>query len=484
MCDDPRLTTTAVRYTEHPTSQQSEQGTALTLMLCPVSGFVIVCVICTIVLAQIQPTSAIPVPDDERDDHLTTYLHNGHTCFKCEPGTHLLRHCTSNFNLSVCVPCTPGHFQTHYTRAKRCEPCHTHCLHDDNMIGVKACSATEDLVCKCREGFYEHEIGHGIIRTCFPYTPCEPGQIVVKKGTDFIDQECGFCEPGLFAKGDNCVPCSSCSGNTTVLQPCDVTADTVCSKVQQVNDTGVEVPDEVENDTDTVKLVSIAAGIFGCGGSIILIVVIIFKRKRPPQNDDSIIQTDKSNVPLLVVRPPATATSTTTPPATATSTTTPSATATSTTASPVTADDVRKASVKRQRSRTLSDSSVVSASTQIYFSSLQDPDTWTRQIFPILQNHLTGNWKMFMRNLPGDEDYVSSIDARCEQICDDVRNDVREQIYTALREWKQAHDWPIMSVESILCSLQFIDGCEIMREKISKKATKLDEKQSEQTQNG
>ncbi|XP_067658967.1 tumor necrosis factor receptor superfamily member 5-like [Haliotis asinina] len=464
MWDDPGLTTTAHKYTAHHTPQQSEQGTAPNMVLCPGAGFFMVCTFCTIVLAQIPPTSAIPVQENGRDGHLTTYLHNGLTCFKCEPGTHLVRHCTSNFNMSVCAPCPLGQFQTHYTRAKRCEPCHTHCLHDDNMIGVKLCSATEDLVCKCREGYYEHrvEIGHAVIRTCVPYSTCELGQIVVKKGTDFADQECGICEPGFYAKGDNCLPCSSCRGNTTVLQPCDVRADTVCSTDQQVNSTGVERPDEVDDDTDAVKLVSIAIGILMCGGSIILIAVFL-KRKRRQQNDDNTVQTDKSNVPLLVVR---------TPPATATSTSTP----------PVTAEDVRKASVKRQRSRTLSDSSVVSASTQIYFFSLQDPDAWTGDIFPILQKHLTGNWKMFMRHLPGDEEYASCIDARCEQICDDIRNDMQEQIYRALREWEHAHHWPIVSVESVLCALQTIGGCETMREKIFKKATRLDERHSEQTQ--
>ncbi|XP_046328793.1 uncharacterized protein LOC124112710 [Haliotis rufescens] len=465
MWDDPRLTTTAVRFTELLATQHAGHGTAVRSALCPSSRvrFIMIYAL-LIVLAQTPTTSAPPTPDND-SDHLTTYLHNGHTCVKCKPGTFLTDHCTSNFKSSECASCPPDHFQTHYTRARWCQPCHAHCLHDDNMIEVKGCSATEDLACKCKEGYYEERLanGHSLIRTCFPYTPCVPGQIVVKNGTDFADQECGFCGSGHFAKGDNCVTCSSCSGNTTVLRPCDVTADVVCSTIQHVNETDVDLPDEA-GDTTIVILSSIAIGIFVCGASVILIVVMIFKRKCRVQNDDSIVQTDKSNVPLLVVK-------------------TPAATATSQSTPPVTAEEARKALVKRQRSRTLSESSVVSASTQIYFPSLQDPDSWTGHIFPILCKHLTGNWKMFMRNLPGDEEYASCIDARCDQICDDIRNDTQEQIYKALREWKQAHDWPIMSVESILCSLQTIGGCEVMQKNIFDKGLKLDQKNSEKNPN-
>ncbi|XP_046564749.1 uncharacterized protein LOC124273516 [Haliotis rubra] len=320
-------------------------------------------------------------------------------------------------------------------------------------------------------------VGHAGIRYCSPYTPCQPGQVIVKTGTKESDQECGHCASGYFVEGGNCKQCSFCGENSTVLSRCTHNTDTVCSEpdVVQSEEKDDILQEQYEHHKTTNNLsVLIPIGVLVCV-SLSILAALCFFCKRHSRN--SYLTKDKTNsaVPLLLVSPP----QATCPP---THETVPAPPPQETVPPlPETGLSLNTTQMQGRRVRRRSSIKVFPLQTSrrpSVYLELKDPSSWTGPIFKILCAHLTGNWKMFMRNLPGDEDYKSSIDARCEQICDEVRNNVPEQIYTALREWSQANVHPDVSVESILTSLETIRDAEDLRKRVSEAALKLNENHS------
>ncbi|XP_067659256.1 tumor necrosis factor receptor superfamily member 25-like [Haliotis asinina] len=465
------------RYTESGTTS----GTTLMSVLCPRQRTNCAVSICTIILSVLSQTAANTAPDP---GGVTTYTHGENTCIKCKPGTFLHKHCSRNFTFSVCHRCPPQHFQTHHTQATRCAPCHAYCLHDQNMVQVQGCSATHDVLCECREGYFQQTrgVGHPQIRHCSPYTPCQPGQVIVKTGTKESDQECGHCASGYFVEGGNCKQCSLCDVNSTVLNRCTHTTDTVCSEpnAAQAEDEDGMPPEQYEHHRTTNNLsVIIPIGVLLCV-SLSILTALCFFCKRHSRNIYLTKEKNNSAMPLLLVSPAAGHSQS----ATAHSSQEPAPPSQETVPPlPETALLLNTTQTHSTRVRRRSSLNVLPLQTSrrpSVYLELKDPPSWTGPIFKILCTHLTGNWKMFMRNLPGDEDYKSSIDARCEQICDEVRNNVPEQIYTALREWTQANVYPDVSVESILTSLETIRDAEDLRKRVSDVALKLNENYSKE----
>ncbi|XP_046570709.1 tumor necrosis factor receptor superfamily member 6B-like [Haliotis rubra] len=291
------------------THRHTEPGTTLMSVLCPghrTSCAVSICMIILLTSLLLQ-TAANTAPDP---GGLTTYTHGENTCIKCKPGTFLYKHCSANFTFSVCHRCPPQHFQTHHTQATRCAPCHAYCLHDRNMVQVQGCSATHDVLCECRDGYFQQTqgVGHAGIRYCSPYTPCQPGQVIVKTGTKESDQECGHCASGYFVEGGNCKQCSFCGENSTVLSRCTHNTDTVCSEpdVVQSEEKDDILQEQYEHHKTTNNLsVLIPIGVLVCV-SLSILAALCFLWKRHSRN--SYLTKDKTSSadPLLLVSPPQT----------------------------------------------------------------------------------------------------------------------------------------------------------------------------------
>ncbi|CAF99995.1 unnamed protein product [Tetraodon nigroviridis] len=105
-------------------------------------------------------------------DSIPTYEHldpsTGKTllCDKCRPGTHLAAHCTPS-TPTKCLPCEENQFTELWNYLPRCLYCSNYC--DDSQEVAKECSATNDRVCRCKEGLYSSS------GFCFSHSECQPG---------------------------------------------------------------------------------------------------------------------------------------------------------------------------------------------------------------------------------------------------------------------------------------------------------------------
>ncbi|XP_046564761.1 tumor necrosis factor receptor superfamily member 25-like [Haliotis rubra] len=362
----------------------------------------------------------------EDQHHEVSYLHGGTVCFTCPPGTFRYRHCSRNFTSSDCRPCPPQTFQSHHTQARRCQNCLQECLHDTNMVAVKACSRTADLTCKCRDGYYLHN--DGFTHTCKKHTPCDRDQYTLQNGTATSDFVCSMCPENQFYKGQGqCVSCTSCeSMNKTQLTPCSSDEDATCHETQSTSVTEMTA----HNPSESNNTPFIIAGILGVAIVVVVAALaLIFHYKRRehtitlPLNVESPDpgKPDATSLPLLAQRQ-------------------------------------------------------VSSSSSTYhpaeFPELADPTTWTMEVFLILSRRLTQNWKAFMRNLPGDATYNAEVHYKCEQVELDVQG-IPERVYQMLQWWSVSQSGPDVSVDNILYTLHKIGGCEDVQKEIRRHCSKL-----------
>ncbi|XP_071109306.1 tumor necrosis factor receptor superfamily member 6-like isoform X2 [Haliotis cracherodii] len=106
-----------------------------------------------------------------------------------------------------------------------------------------------------------------------------------------------------------------------------------------------------------------------------------------------------------------------------------------------------------RKQRTLSGSSISSVRSESIFPDMRDKDVWRNEVFTLLSSRLGTDWKRFMRKLPGNKDYHSTINSRCDQIQQEEANDVREQIYKALNEWSLSNEDDYVKIDSVLDTL-------------------------------
>ncbi|XP_067659178.1 tumor necrosis factor receptor superfamily member 14-like isoform X2 [Haliotis asinina] len=355
-----------------------------------------------------------------------SYLHGGTVCFKCPPGTFRNKHCSRNFTASDCRPCPPQTFQSHHTQARRCQDCLQECLHDTNMVAVKACSRTNDLTCECKDGYYLHY--DGFTHTCKKHTPCDRDQFTLRNGTSTSDFVCSKCPENQFYRGQGqCVSCTSCESiNKTQLAPCSPYEDAKCHETQDTPVT--EMTAHNPNESNSIPF--IIAGVLGL---VIVVVVtafaLLFHLKRR-----------KHTITL-----PSTAES----------------------SNPGKPDETCLPILPRRQ---------VSSSSSTYhppeFPELVDPNLWTKEVFFILSRRLTQNWKAFMRNLPGDATFSADVHYKCEQVELDVQG-VPERVYQMLQWWSVSQSGPDVSVDSILHTLYKIGGCEDIKKEIRRQCAKL-----------
>ncbi|TKS81834.1 Tumor necrosis factor receptor superfamily member 6B [Collichthys lucidus] len=137
-------------------------------------------------------TSAVEsVPKYEHKDPSTGEIL---TCDKCPPGTHMAAHCTAT-TPTKCAPCKADHYTELWNYLPRCLYCNNFCF--DNHEVEKECSAVNNRVCRCKEGFYQtHDF-------CMKHSECGTGQGVFTRGTSQMDTVCELCAEGYFSSSSS-----------------------------------------------------------------------------------------------------------------------------------------------------------------------------------------------------------------------------------------------------------------------------------------
>ncbi|XP_032255450.1 tumor necrosis factor receptor superfamily member 1A-like isoform X4 [Phoca vitulina] len=130
--------------------------------------------------------AAVPLPGGEPECGPDEYKPEGlsRCCKQCPAGSHVSADCGVNHGVTICSPCEPESFLSHPNEETSCQPC-TQCRADQEMVA--ACTRTRDRQCQCASGSF-------------------------------------FCDSPSCV--ENCFRCRRCPG--AVLQPCNVTHDTVC----------------------------------------------------------------------------------------------------------------------------------------------------------------------------------------------------------------------------------------------------------------
>ncbi|XP_075695781.1 tumor necrosis factor receptor superfamily member 14 isoform X2 [Rhinoderma darwinii] len=144
------------------------------------------------------------------------YQMNNFCCPKCDKGSFVKAHCTSESSSSVCVICADNLYidlpngLTECFRCKECDP-------GANLAVKEKCTSSKNTVCECKAG---HFCPHQDCDICQDHTQCPPGQFVRKSGTPQTDAVCEECPPRHFSNGSNsdeCLPWKKCSEMGMVL---------------------------------------------------------------------------------------------------------------------------------------------------------------------------------------------------------------------------------------------------------------------------
>ncbi|KAL4220873.1 hypothetical protein ACF0H5_019139 [Mactra antiquata] len=207
--------------------------------------------------------------------HTKTYQHdlNGVqiSCYLCEPGQFYKGPCSRDGGESDCETCPVGQYNTHSGRAQSCATCDTECKDPEREEVERNCSATSNISCICREGFYRVNKWPLL---CTSLDECPPGNGVKKRGNRDNNTICeictrGFNYSGITSKTESCQKCTKCSMNETVVSNCTLTNNTICA------------PKEKEK-TKTDNTIVIIGSIIGIIVPCILAVIVYcrFCRKR------------------------------------------------------------------------------------------------------------------------------------------------------------------------------------------------------------
>ncbi|XP_074540276.1 tumor necrosis factor receptor superfamily member 11B-like [Halichoeres trimaculatus] len=160
---------------------------------------------------------------DPTYEHQNSVTGETHLCTMCPPGTHMSAHCSAT-SPTKCEPCKNHHYTEMWNYLPRCLYCSTVCT--GNMEVETECSAVNDRVCRCKDGFYmTHDF-------CVRHLECAPGHGVLTKGTSREDTVCQRCSDGSFSNSssavDECVNHQTCADDQVVLMPGSALQDTLC----------------------------------------------------------------------------------------------------------------------------------------------------------------------------------------------------------------------------------------------------------------
>ncbi|KAL2080188.1 hypothetical protein ACEWY4_023981 [Coilia grayii] len=150
--------------------------------------------------------------------NITTYQHIDEltgqilTCSRCEPGYHLVEHCTAT-HPTRCALCEKGLYTECWNYVTECLIC-DNCYENQDIS--RQCSPSENTKCVCKKGYFWNRF------YCKRHNVCSSGYGVKSKGTPYEDTECELCPTGFYAAGSpaTCEKHTDCEtqGKITVLK--------------------------------------------------------------------------------------------------------------------------------------------------------------------------------------------------------------------------------------------------------------------------
>lgn len=153
---------------------------------------------------------------------------NNRCCDLCPAGHYVQAHCDSGKN-TTCGECKRGSYTETRNYLIACQLC-KECSPNNHQRRLRECTAKEDTVCECVEGFYcdNADCGH-----CQPVTSCVAGSGVKVPANRTSDTDCAPCESGTYSNvTDYISPCQAhtrCEDLGRVLKiPGTSTADAIC----------------------------------------------------------------------------------------------------------------------------------------------------------------------------------------------------------------------------------------------------------------
>ncbi|XP_054478139.1 tumor necrosis factor receptor superfamily member 6B-like [Anoplopoma fimbria] len=150
------------------------------------------------------------------------------TCDRCRPGTHMKEYCTAT-TTTVCAPCKSNHYTELWNYLPKCLYCHNLCT--ENQAVETECTATNDRVCRCIDGFYMTG------DFCMRHAECRPGHCVKTNGTSQTNTVCERCPDDHVSPSpaqESCVKQQQCTNDQIVLLRGSINHNTLCGSCEDL----------------------------------------------------------------------------------------------------------------------------------------------------------------------------------------------------------------------------------------------------------
>ncbi|XP_068096545.1 tumor necrosis factor receptor superfamily member 25 isoform X2 [Hyperolius riggenbachi] len=141
------------------------------------------------------------------------YSKGGYCCKNCPAGHFVEEHCSADGQDPKCKVCPDRTFLAFENYVPKCRSC-TFCA-SDSQVEKTPCNATQDVICGCKEGFYDND------GSCHPCTKCQNRKVnqnCSEKENTVCDEE---CLPGFYLEKNECLLCAPSNSNCEDLKtPC------------------------------------------------------------------------------------------------------------------------------------------------------------------------------------------------------------------------------------------------------------------------
>ncbi|XP_030641099.1 tumor necrosis factor receptor superfamily member 14-like [Chanos chanos] len=158
------------------------------------------------------------------------YEINGQCCPLCNPGQHVLRHCTETTS-TTCVLCPASTYIDKPSGLTACLQC-TVCDPGNRLKTKVLCTSTSNTICEALQGYYCIDSYKQSCREAIRHSNCLPGQYISQKGTALTDTVCVDCVNGTYSDGSitSCKPHTECeSKGLSTARPGTASSDAECT---------------------------------------------------------------------------------------------------------------------------------------------------------------------------------------------------------------------------------------------------------------
>ncbi|XP_029359963.1 tumor necrosis factor receptor superfamily member 5 [Echeneis naucrates] len=158
------------------------------------------------------------------------YSKGGRCCNRCPAGKYVKADCDGS-QQTQCAECGKGLYTATKNHLNQCRVC-SKCSSQNNQRELTVCTATQNTVCTCEEGFFclNEQCDH-----CKPVTQCREGEGVKIRANRTSDTVCAPCETGTYSNVtdfiSSCKPHIRCEdfGNE-LTTPGTTTSNAVCGE--------------------------------------------------------------------------------------------------------------------------------------------------------------------------------------------------------------------------------------------------------------